>query len=245
MGGEVGRAGRNIRQVDTAHQPLDGRLHALLLRTLIDEGAPAPLPRLAEALGADEPDIEASMRRLEANHGVVLHPGTLEPWVIHPFSTTPTLFYLTSDPGGWWAPCIWCALGAAILVGPPVTISTVMGGETEPLTITVTEGGPDRPDLLAHFPIPVARAWDNVHRHCASTLVFETEGDIDRWCARHGIEKGEVVPLGQVHNLARDWYGGHLDPEWRKATADEAQAVFRKVGLTAPHWDVPGGSGRF
>src|SRR5262249_57149373 len=32
---------------------------------------------------------------------------------------------------GWWAPCIWCALGVAALVGEDVVIHSRIGGEAE------------------------------------------------------------------------------------------------------------------
>jgi hypothetical protein len=45
--------------------------------------------------------------------------------------------------------------------------------------------------------------------------------------------------------LARRWYGGHLDPAWRKHTVAEAAANIGAVGLTGDHWQLPSGDGRF
>ena len=211
---------------------------------MIDRGRPALLWEMAGELETSIPALLQSLRRLEANHGYVPPPGTVDPWVIHPFSTTPTLFYVFGSDRGWWAPCIWCAFGVAVLVGGEVRISTTLGGETEPCVIAF-DGSVSPSGLVAHFPIKVADAWDNVHRHCASTLVFESEREIDEWCDRHGIQKGEIVPLQTVADLAKAWYGRHLDPEWVKPTAAEAQAVFATVGLTSEHWHLPGGDERF
>ena len=91
----------------------------------------------------------------------------------------------------------------------------------------------------------MARAWENVHRFCASTLVFPDEGAIDAWCERHGVGRGEAVPLQQAAELARAWYGGHLDPEWRKPTAAEAQEIFASAGFVGEHWRIDGGDERF
>ena len=70
-----------------------------------------------------------------------------------------------------------------------------------------------------------------MHRHCACTLVFCDEDAVDRWCAEYAVERGEIVNLEKVAELARVWYGGHLAPDWRKATASEARARFESVGL--------------
>ncbi len=249
--------------MSSSHQPLDSAVHRVLLLDMIERGHVPELDELAVTVAASEADVRESLARLDTNHGVVLHPGTFEPWVIHPFSTTPTLFYVARrtphDPSrgvgdGWWAPCIWCALGIAALVREPVRIHTKLGGRETPCAIdvdgdvgSVTASGP-RQELvvpLAHFPIPIARAWDNVHRFCACMLVFASASDVDEWSRRHGIERGEILTLDEVAALARAWYGNHLSPDWRKPTADEAQAIFRRVGLTSAHWHVRGGGSRF
>lgn len=227
------------------HTPLDSAVHAEILRVLIDRGFAPTLDELAARLRTPSTEIVASLRRLEANHGVVLHPGSNELWVVHPFSTTPTLFWVAAGERGWWAPCAWCALGVAVLVGEPVRIRTVIGGDGEPCEIRYDHGQVTPADLLVHFPIPVARAWDNVHRHCACTLVFRDRRQIEAWSARHGIAHGEVQPIEKVAELAKVWYGGHLAPDWRKATPAEAAARFRSVGLTSALWQVPDGSRRF
>jgi hypothetical protein len=174
-----------------------------------------------------------------------LHPGSLEIWIAHPFSTTPTLFWVENSRRGWWAPCIWCALGVAWLVDGPSRIHTTIGGQTEQIVIDFAAGSVRPRDLLAHFPIPVARAWDNVHRHCACTLVFRSREQIAAWCTAQSIPQGEIVPVEKVSALARLWYGGHLEKDWVKATAKQAAQRFASVGLLGEHWRVPGADERF
>lgn len=230
---------------ETGPEPLESAVHRIHLTRMLERGFPATLAELVEDTGHAEPEVRTALTRLEADHGIVLHPGTMEPWVIHPFSTTPTLFHVAGAARGWWAPCIWCALGVAVLVPGPVTISTALGGESERCSLRCVDGTLAPTGLLAHFPVPVARAWDNVHRHCACTLVFADQASIDGWCARHGIGRGEVLPLETVAGLARAWYGGHLERNWRKPTLDEARERFASVGLTSPHWQLPRSGQRF
>lgn len=234
-----------IMSAGAAHHAVDSLIHRELLLSLIAAGACPSVGQLAAQLFLTEAEVEAALHRLEANHAVVLHPGTPEPWVVHPFSTTPTLFWVCNDRRGWWAPCIWCGLGVACLVDGPVRIQSCFGGEAEPFSLTDREGRIDPAGLVVHFPIPVARAWDNVHRHCACTLVFRSAADVPPWCARHGIRQGEIVPVEQVARLARIWYADHLSPTWTKPTIDQAAACFAEVGLTSPHWRMPRGAERF
>ena len=85
-------------------------------------------------------------------------------------------------------------LGVATLVGGNVRIHTRYGAESEPLVISATNGEPTGfEDVLVHFAIPPARAWDNVHQHCSMVLPFHSEKAIDDWCKRHRLPRGEVV----------------------------------------------------
>ncbi len=38
--------------------------------------------------------------------------------------------------------------------------------------------------------------------------------------------------------LARIWYADKLEPNWRRKTLAEAQAVFDSLGLTGDFWEL-------
>jgi len=222
------------------------RLHYALIRGFIERGACPVNADLAKELRVSPSELEEFLREMAEIHGLVLHPHVCEPWVVHPFSTTPTIHWVEAPGRGWWAPCIWCALGVASLVGGDVRIHTRVGAEAEPLIIAVEDGEPSEADAVwVHFAIRPARAWDNVHQHCAMVLAFRSREEIREWCARHGVATGEAVPLGQVAGFAREWYGSHARPDWRKWTVPEAQEIFRRAGLVGEFWDLGKLSGRY
>lgn len=188
------------------------------------------------------------LRALADDHGVVLHPHAPEVWVAHPFATAPTLFVVARGEDRWWSPCAWCAFGAAALVDDrtaPVTITTTLAGDGPQRTLHVRDGALVDRDLVVHFPVPMRRAWDNVVHTCSVMLLFDADADLDGWCARHRITRGDVVPVQTAWAFAGQWYGRHLDPEWRKWTVDEAAEIFRAHGLTGPMWSLIAGYGRF
>ena len=222
------------------------QLHYELIRGLLTDGACPSNAELSERLHTDLPGLENLLRELAAIHGVVLHPNRPAPWVVHPFSLTPTLNWVEKDGRGWWAPCIWCALGVAALAGGSVRLHSRFAAEGEPLTIPVNDGEPHGfESVLVHFAIPPARAWDNVHEHCAMVLPFHSADEIRAWSQRHRLPMGEPVPLQQVARLARVWYGSHARPDWHKWSVSEAQQIFHDAGLQSDFWNLGAKGGKF
>lgn len=201
---------------------------------------------LSSRLQLSTDQVKELLLALSNIHGVVLHPHVREPWIVHPFSVTPTMNWIQNSRGGWWAPCDWCALGVACLVGGKAEIHTRFGGEAETLRIPIVDGESAALDeIWVHFAIPPSRAWENVHQHCSLVLPFRSPEEIHKWCDRHRLPHGEAVPLRQVARLARLWYGSHADPDWHKSSFVEAQDIFRKADLRTPFWDLASSTGRF
>ncbi|HVP00401.1 MAG TPA: organomercurial lyase [Bryobacteraceae bacterium] len=221
------------------------RLHYEMICGLIQSGVCPSNTALAHILGLTEAGVEDQLRELAAIHGVVLHPHVCQPWILHPFSLTPTLNWIEGEKHSWWAPCIWCALGVATLVEGRTRIHTRIGAEAEPLVIETVGGRPVKADLWVHFAIPPVRAWDNVHQHCALVLPFHSPEAIRDWCARHAVPVGEPVPLESVAMLAKLWYGSHADPNWKKWTIAEAQQVFSQAGLQSSFWRLASENGHY
>lgn len=69
-------------------------------------------------------------------------------------------------------------------------------------------------------------------------LLFRSEGHIDRWCQAHGLERGATLTPEQGWQLARGWYSEKLNPEWRRHTPEEAEALLAKVELTGAFWNL-------
>lgn len=220
-------------------------LHHAILRDFVDRGHAPSHAELLRSFGVDADTMTRALHDLASDHGVVLHPHAPEVWVAHPFSTAPTTFSVRQGSKQWWGNCAWCSLGiAALLGGSGVTIDTMLGAEGRAVTIHVDDHRIDA-NLVVHFPIPMARAWDNVIFTCAAMLVFEDDAAVDAWSARHALPRGDTQPIQTAYDFAREWYGRHLDREWRKWSTAEARSIFERFGFRGPIWDLPRTDGRF
>lgn len=67
-------------------------------------------------------------------------------------------------------------------------------------------------------------------------LAFRSEAHVDRWSRERGIAKGAVFSLAQQWRLAEAWYGDRMKPGWQRRTAEDAEALFAKLGLEGDFW---------
>jgi hypothetical protein len=68
--------------------------------------------------------------------------------------------------------------------------------------------------------------------------LFRSEGHLAAWLARTKRERGAVLSLSKVHELARAWYVDPRDAAWRPRTRDESEDVLASVGLTGAFWEL-------
>ena len=162
-----------------------GRLHYELIRTILDTGSVPDHGALADRLHCSAIDLERCLDKLAEQHGVVLHPNSHRVWAIHPFSLAPTSFLVRAGDRRWWANCAWCSFGIASLIDEPCAITSRLGAEEDHVVVSVENGHVTPDDLLVHFPIPMAHAWDNVVYTCSTILLFRKANDVAAWSRRH------------------------------------------------------------
>jgi hypothetical protein len=139
-------------------QTSNSTLHYTIIKHVIEKGYAPNLSALMELLQADRDSVVSGLKQLEADHGVVLHPDSSDIWVIHPFSLSPTNFWVQSDTGSWWGNCAWCSLGIAALLKRDVTITTSIGAQGDRVDAHIEDGRVIEDHLLVHFPIPMQNA---------------------------------------------------------------------------------------
>jgi hypothetical protein len=67
-------------------------------------------------------------------------------------------------------------------------------------------------------------------------LVFRSEAHVDRWLA--GRQRGAVIPITQLAELAAAWWGDRLSPSWQPRTREQNQQILDRVGLVGPFWNL-------
>lgn len=70
-------------------------------------------------------------------------------------------------------------------------------------------------------------------------LLFRSEEHVDRWCEQWKLARGAQLSLEQGWRLAQAWYGpDRREPNWRRKTVEETEAVLAELGLTSAFWSL-------
>ena len=107
-------------------------------------------------------EIAGALRRLDENHHLVLDDESGEILMAFPFSAVPTAFRVESGERGWWANCVWDALGIAALFQQDARASTACPCCNHPLQLEVKGGSLAANEGVVHFTIPARQWWDDV-----------------------------------------------------------------------------------
>lgn len=68
-------------------------------------------------------------------------------------------------------------------------------------------------------------------------LLFRSEEHVEKWLRDWNMPRGAVFSLDTCNSLARAWYGpDRREPEWKRRTVDETQALLSELGLTSDFW---------
>ncbi len=69
-------------------------------------------------------------------------------------------------------------------------------------------------------------------------LFFRSEADVAEWKRERNVTTGEVISLDQLWELSKIWYGNRLEHEFHGRSLEQAQDIFRRVGLTSKFWYI-------
>jgi alkylmercury lyase-like protein len=141
----------------------DLEVRRLVYAHVASEGRPPTVAEAAGRLDCGEAEAAAAYRRLHDAHALVLHPGTTEIWMAHPFCFASTPHRVTAAGREWTATCAWDALGIPAALHADGDAASACACCGDPLALEVRDGGlAAGGDLLVHFVVPARRWWDDI-----------------------------------------------------------------------------------
>ena len=150
--------------LDPSPAAFDAAARTQIYEHIFANGRIPSLPELARALAQPEAETRAAVQRLADAHMLVLAPDSDDIIMANPFSAVPSPFAVTAAGRGYYANCIWDALGIPAMLGGEGVISTSCGCCGFPIQVTVGGGTAtaSAPEAVAHFALPAASWWNDI-----------------------------------------------------------------------------------
>jgi hypothetical protein len=215
------------------------QVRALIYESFLQRGEAPTIAQLAQSLQTDEQTVVSHLWTLHREHHIVM--GTHDELIAaHPFSNVPTAFEVIIGRVRARGFCIWDALGIPAMAGKDAIVEAACSLCLHAIHLEVVHGRLllER-DYVAQFLVPAQRMWDDIKYTCSTQLAFCDENHAKRWRERYHRDAGSILHMSKTWELAKVWYGEDRRQEsWRRRTAQEANAIFRRLELPEPFWHL-------
>jgi hypothetical protein len=69
-------------------------------------------------------------------------------------------------------------------------------------------------------------------------LFFRSEEALSQWLVAQKSPRGAALSIPQLWELSLRWYQDRMSPEYHGRTMEQAQKIFRELGLTSEFWQA-------
>lgn len=223
----------------TVNDEVVERVRRAIYDTFAREGHPPSRQQTQDLAAVDDAQLNEAVAELVAQRQLVLDSAG-DIVMAHPFTTVNLGFSVMGERTLWWGGCAWDSFAIPNLVKdePSVLVATICPACRRALAWTVTRSGPPQGSEVAHFLVPMGKAWNDVVYACSNQRLFCSEDCVQAWLTSTGQARGYVMDLSTLWRLAAGWYSGRLDSPYQRRDPQTAAAYFRSVGLHGPFWGL-------
>ena len=118
--------------------------------------------QLGRAPGRAELGDNDGLRRLDAEHALVLDEASGEIRMANPFSAVPTPYRVEAGGKSWYANCAWDAFGIPAALGEDGHVTTVCPDCGEAIELDVGAHRAIPPEPVFHVVVPAEHCWEDI-----------------------------------------------------------------------------------
>ncbi len=201
-------------------------------------------PTLEEAMrefGLSRKEAFSRFKEVEADHHIVLVPGTQRILMANPYSAVATPFRVQVGGRWYFANCAWDTVSLHVMLGEEAKVESYCHHCAEPIEILLRDGkvvssSPKEP--LIFLSVPVARWYDNLINTCSNNMVyFSSREHMEHWLADSPGLKGEALPPDMMAKVCRPLSQGRKELNYDRPPKEQVMAYWDSLGFTSEFWD--------
>jgi hypothetical protein len=180
-------------------------------------------------------------KELEADHHILLVPGTQRILMANPYSAVTTPFRVHSHGRRYFANCAWDTVSMHVMFDADVRIESYCHHCAEPIEIALSRGKIESSSPLSpliFLSVPVAKWYDNLINTCSNNMVyFSSEQHMNSWLADNPRVKGESLTVEKMAEVCVPLSKGRMSLEYERPPKEEVMAQWDSIGMKSAFWD--------
>jgi len=161
-----------------------------------------------------------SFRELEADHHILLVPGTQRILMANPYSAISTPFRVYVGSRRFFANCAWDSISLHVMLELDARVESFCHHCAKPIEVSLSKGEvksskPSSP--LIFLSTPVSKWYDNLINTCSNNMVyFSSKDHLNRWLEENTNLRGESLTVENMVDVCRPLSRGRMNLEYQR-----------------------------
>lgn len=204
---------------------------------------------------ATAPTLEEAMRKfglprkeafdlfvgLQADHHILLVPGTQRILMANPYSAVTTPFRVHVGQKRYFANCAWDTVSMHVMLDMESMVESFCHHCAERIEISLSKGkvlSSTPRDPMIFLSVPVAKWYDNLVNTCSNNMVyFSSENHMEEWLAENPDLKGEALEVEKMAEVCKPLSSGRMNLNYERPPKEVLMAYWDRLGMTSDFWD--------
>jgi hypothetical protein len=200
-----------------------------------------PLEEVMQRFGYTRKEAFARFKELEADHHVVLVPGTQRILMANPFSAVSTPFRVYAGGRRYFANCAWDTVALHVMIDAETGIESFCHHCAESIEMSLSGGKvkSSKPsDPMIFLSTPVAKWYDDLINTCSNNMVyFSSKDHMNHWLKENPQLRGEALTVEKMAEVCRPLARGRMSLDYERPAKEELMAYWDSIGMKSRFWD--------
>jgi Alkylmercury lyase len=205
----------------------------------LERGTAPVLEEVMQSFALTRPEAFSSLQQLEADHHILLVPGTQRILMANPFSAVTTPFRVLVGERLYFANCAWDTVSMHVMLDMDAKVESYCHHCAQPIEILLSRGkvrSSRPPEPIIFLSMPVSRWYDNLINTCSNNMVyFSSKEHVDDWTATSGT-KGESLTVEKMAEVCRPLSEGRMKLEYQRPSREALMAYWDSIGMGGEFW---------
>lgn len=216
------------------------RLRKFIFDHFLEHTYAPVLEDIMQHFGISRHEAFEGLRQLEADHHVLLVPGTQRILMANPYSGVTTPFRVHVGGKQYFANCAWDTVSLHVMLDKDARVESYCHHCAKPIGILLGNGKvvssmPKTPMIF--LGTPVAKWYDNLVNTCSNNMVyFASKEHMDEWLERSPGLKGEALTPNKMAEVCRPLSRGRMDLDYERPLKEVLMAYWESIGMKSDFW---------